>query len=87
MPEAICCCLQTCTVVTIMLVIEYYIQSSHSSYHLRVILTRDPIIMYCLGLFVVVYSKQCCLQTNKYDQSLWVTDITKFHYYNMLFRF
>ena len=26
--------------------------------------------MYCLGLFVVVYSKQCCLQTNKYDQSL-----------------
>ena len=49
----------------------------------------DPIIMYRLGLFVVVYSKQCCLQTNKYDQSLQVTDIfilTKFHYY-MLFRF
>ena len=42
----------------------------------------------CLGLFVV-YSKQCCLQTNKYDQSLRVTDmyiLTKFHYY-MLFRF
>ena len=37
--------------------------------------------MYCLGLFVVVYSKQYCLQTNKYDQSLRVMDIhivTKF---------
>ena len=28
--------------------------------------TCDPIIMYCLGIFVVVYSKQCCLQRNKY---------------------
>ena len=51
--------------------------------------TCDPIIMYFLGLFVVVYSKQCCLQTNKYDQLLRVTDIyilTQFHYY-MFFRF
>ena len=37
--------------------------------------TCDPIVMYCLGLIVVVYSKQCCLQTNKYDQSLRVTDV------------
>ena len=75
-----------------MLVIEYIMSTkfgSYSSYHLRVILTRDPLIMYFLGLFLVVYSKQWCLQTNKYDQSLRVTDIyilTKFHYY-MLFRF
>ena len=44
----------------------------------------DPIIMYCMGLFVVVYSKQCCLQANKYDQSLRVTNIyihAKFNYY------
>ena len=45
--------------------------------------------MHCLGLFVVVYSKQSCLQTNKYDQSLRVMDIyilTQFHCF-MLFRF
>ena len=51
--------------------------------------TCDSIIMFFLGLFVVVYSKQCCLQRNKYDQSLRVIDIyslTKFHYF-MLFRF
>ena len=36
--------------------------------------TCDPIIMYFLGLFVVVYSNKCCLQTNKYDQSVRVTD-------------
>ena len=35
----------------------------------------DPITMYCLRIFVVVYCKQCCLQTNKYDQSLRGTDI------------
>ena len=27
----------------------------------------DPIIMYCLGLFVVFYSEKCCLQTKVYD--------------------
>ena len=46
--------------------------------------TCHSIIMYYLGLFVVVYSKQWCLQTNKYDQSLQVTNIyilTKFHHY------
>ena len=45
--------------------------------------------MYCLGLFVAVYSQYCCVQTNKYDQSLRVTDsyiVTKFHY-NMSFRY
>ena len=44
--------------------------------------TRAPIIMYCLGLFVVVYSKQNCLQTEKYDVAQVVIDMyipTKFH--------
>ena len=31
-----------------------------------------------LWLFVVAYSKQCCLQTNKFDESLRVTDIQDF---------
>ena len=35
--------------------------------------TCKPIIMYCLGLFAVAYSKQCCLQ--KWLQSLLVTSI------------
>ena len=34
--------------------------------------------MYNLGLFVVVYSEQNCLQTKKYDQSLRVMDICIF---------
>ena len=75
-----------------MLVIEYIMFKKFHSHSLPFASyndTCDPIIMYCLGLFVVVYSKQCCLQTNKYDQSLRVTDIyilTKFHYC-MLLRF
>ena len=71
MPEGSCCCLQTCIVVILMLVIEYIMSTkfrSHSSYIPFVSYTDtcDPIIM---GLFV------CCLQRNKYDQSLRVKDI------------
>ena len=36
-PEVICCCLQTCIVVFLMLVIEYIMHTKfrlHSSYHL-----------------------------------------------------
>ena len=34
-----------------------------------------PIIMYCLGPFVVVYSKQHCSQTKKYDVAHVVMDM------------
>ena len=55
MPEAICCCLQTCIVVILMLVIEYKVLfvlpfASYTD-------TCDSIIMHCLGLFVVVYKQ------------------------------
>ena len=57
-----------------MLVIERIMYTKfhlHSSYHFDSYTdTCDPIIMYCMALFVVVYSKQCFLQTSKYDQSL-----------------
>ena len=64
--------------------------SSASEYILYRLATYMLTNTYCLGLFVVVYSKQCCLQTNKYDQSLRVLDIyilTKFHYYNYVISF
>ena len=60
-----------------MLVIEYIMCTkyrSHSSYTD----TCVPIILYCLGLFVVVYKQKC-------DRSLRVI-LTKFHY-TVLFRF
>ena len=70
MPEDICFYLQTCIVVILMLVIEYIISTKVSFTKLLPFVsytdTCDPIRMYCLGLIVVVYSKQCCLQRNKY---------------------
>ena len=53
---------------------------SHSSY-----LTLTPC---CLGIFAIVYSKQCCLQTNKYDHAHLVMDIhiiSKFDDYMLFF--
>ena len=49
--------------------------------------TCDPITIYCLELFVVVYSNQYCVQTNEYDQSLRVTDIYILTKFEMLFHF
>ena len=53
MPEAICCCLQTCIVVILMLVIEYIykvwfttLTSCELKWHMY------AIIMYCPGHFV-----------------------------------
>ena len=60
LPEAICCCLQTCLLLILILLIEYFMYTkscSHSSYIPLMSYTAScvPIIMYSLGLFVVVY--------------------------------
>ena len=68
-------CLQTCTVWCWWLN-TLYLQSFVDIAYTD---TCDPIIMYCLGLFVVVHSKQWCLRTKTYDQFLPVMD--------MLFRY
>ena len=59
-----------------MLVIEYIMSFVHIALTICELYGHMwPIILYCLGLVAVVRNKQCCLQTNKYDQSLLVTDI------------
>ena len=60
MPEAICCCLQICTVV--MLVFEYSMYTkfhSHTSYHLQVTLTHLIVLP---GLFVVNPRRACAVR-------------------------
>ena len=58
LPEAICCCLQTCNVVVVLLVmycmyVPAFIVTSADISHLWVYLCY--LLIYCLRLFVVVY--------------------------------